>query len=103
MRAYVGLESAPSEQERVDLAMRELERTGAFDRSWLMVASPTGTGYVNYAAPSILEFLTRGDCAKCRDAVLGAPFTALARPRQGGTAAREDVVQGDRGAVCAVS
>ena len=43
--------------------MRELERTGAFDRSWLMVASPTGTGYVNYAATSILEFLTRGDCA----------------------------------------
>ena len=63
VRAYVGLESAPSEQERVDLAMRELERTGAFDRSWLMVASPTGTGYVNYAAASILEFLTRGDCA----------------------------------------
>ena len=63
VRAYVGLESAPSEQERVDLAMRELERTGAFDRSWLMIASPTGTGYVNYAATSILEFLTRGDCA----------------------------------------
>jgi len=43
--------------------MQELERTNAFDRSWLMVASPTGTGYVNYAAVSILEFLTRGDCA----------------------------------------
>jgi uncharacterized membrane protein len=28
-----------------------------------MLASPTGTGYVNYAAVSILEFLTRGDCA----------------------------------------
>ena len=36
--------------------MRELERTGAFDRAWLMVVSPTGTGYVNYAAVSILEF-----------------------------------------------
>ena len=63
IRAYVGLESAATEQERVDLAMRELERTGAFDRAWLMIASPTGTGYVNYAAASILEFLTRGDCA----------------------------------------
>jgi uncharacterized membrane protein len=63
IRAYVGLESAPSEQERVDLAMRELERTGAFDRQWLMIASPTGTGYVNYAAVSILEMLTRGNCA----------------------------------------
>jgi uncharacterized membrane protein len=63
IRAYVGLESAATEQERVDLAMRELERTGAFDRAWLMIASPTGTGYVNYAAAAILEFLTRGDCA----------------------------------------
>jgi len=63
IRAYVGLESASTEQERVDLAMAELERTGAFDRSWLMIASPTGTGYVNYAAVSILEFLTLGDCA----------------------------------------
>jgi uncharacterized membrane protein len=63
IRAYVGLESAQTEQERVDLAMQELERTGAFDRSWLLVASPTGTGYVNYAAVSIVELLSRGDCA----------------------------------------
>jgi uncharacterized membrane protein len=63
IRGYVGLESAATEKERVDLAMRELERTDAFDRAWLMIASPTGTGYVNYAAAAILEFLTRGDCA----------------------------------------
>jgi uncharacterized membrane protein len=63
VRVYVGLRSAPTEQERVDLAMRELERTNAFDRSHLMLVSPTGTGYVNYAAISALEFLTRGDCA----------------------------------------
>ena len=63
IRAYVGLESAPTEEERVELALRELDRTGAFDRSWLMVVSPTGTGYVNYAAVSTLEFLSRGDCA----------------------------------------
>ena len=28
-----------------------------------MVASPTGTGYVNYAAVAALEMLSRGDCA----------------------------------------
>ena len=28
-----------------------------------MVASPTGTGYVNYAAVTALELLSRGDCA----------------------------------------
>lgn len=63
IRAYVGLESAPTEDERVALAMAELERTGAFERSWLMFTSPTGTGYVNYAAVGALECLTRGDCA----------------------------------------
>jgi uncharacterized membrane protein len=63
VRVYVGLDSAPDEQARVDLAMAELERTNAFDRAYLMIVSPTGTGYVNYAAVSALEFLSRGDCA----------------------------------------
>ena len=63
IRIYVGLTTAATEEERVDLAVAELERTGAFDRPWLMVVSPTGTGYVNYAAAGALEFLTEGDCA----------------------------------------
>jgi uncharacterized membrane protein len=63
IRVFVGLESAADEEARVDLVMRELERTKAFERRWLLVASPTGTGYVNYAAASILEHLSRGDCA----------------------------------------
>jgi uncharacterized membrane protein len=63
IRVYVGLTTADTEEERVDRAVAELERTGAFDRPWLMVVSPTGTGYVNYAAAGALEFLTAGDCA----------------------------------------
>jgi uncharacterized membrane protein len=63
IRVYVGLQSADGETERVALALAELERTGAFERDWLMVVSPTGTGYVNYAAVSALEFLSRGNCA----------------------------------------
>ena len=43
--------------------MRELERTNAFDREWLLIDLPTGTGYVNYAAVSVLEMLARGNCA----------------------------------------
>ncbi len=62
-RLYVGLESAGTEAARVELAMQELDRTHAFERAWLMVALPTGTGYVNYAAASTFELLTRGDCA----------------------------------------
>jgi uncharacterized membrane protein len=63
VRVYVGLESAPSESARVELVLDELERTDAFSRSWVMIASPTGTGYVNYAAVAALELLSRGDCA----------------------------------------
>ena len=63
VRVYVGLGSADTPDGRVALAMQELERTAAFDRSWLLVDLPTGTGYVNYAAVSALEMLTRGDCA----------------------------------------
>jgi len=63
IRAYVGLKSAATEEERVALAVAELERTGAFDRSWLMITTPTGTGYGNYAAAGTLEFLSLGDCA----------------------------------------
>jgi uncharacterized membrane protein len=59
----VGLQSAETEEERVALAIDELERTGAFDRSWLMITTPTGTGYGNYAAAGTLEFLSLGDCA----------------------------------------
>lgn len=63
IRVYSGLACAETEEERVALVLDDLERTGAFERSWLLVASPTGTGYVNYAAVTALELLSRGDCA----------------------------------------
>ena len=63
IRVFVGEDSAPSEVERVNLAVEELERTGAFDRSLLMVISPTGTGYTNYVAVESAEYMTLGDMA----------------------------------------
>ena len=42
VQVFVGLDSAPTAQERVDLALAEMERTGAFDRSLLVLVSPTG-------------------------------------------------------------
>ena len=63
IRVYVGLESAPKEYERRDLVLRELQRTGAFDRELLMVISPTGSGYVNYVAVEAAEYMTRGNIA----------------------------------------
>lgn len=61
-RLYVGLESAETEEDRVALALTELDRVDAWSREWLMVVLPTGTGYVNYVAASVLEMLTMGDC-----------------------------------------
>ncbi len=63
IRVYVGLDSAPTEEERVQLAIAELERTGAFERKLIIAVSPTGTGYVNYTAIGCAECYTRGDCA----------------------------------------
>jgi uncharacterized membrane protein len=63
VRAFAGLASGPTVDERVDLVMEDLARLGAFERSVLCVASPTGSGYVNYVAAETLEYLTRGDCA----------------------------------------
>lgn len=63
LRLYVGLGSAPDDAGRVALALAELERTGALDRSLLVLCSPTGSGYVNHTAVSAWEYLSRGDCA----------------------------------------
>jgi uncharacterized membrane protein len=60
---YVGLDSAPTPRERVELAMAEIDRTGALDRSLLVLISPTGTGYVNYVASAALQYLALGDVA----------------------------------------
>jgi uncharacterized membrane protein len=63
IRAYVGLDSAPTMEARIKLMLDELRRTEALDRGLLLLVSPTGTGYVNYAAIEAAEYLTRGDIA----------------------------------------
>lgn len=62
-RVYVGLNAAETIADRVALALRELERVGAFERSVLIVVTPTGTGWVDPAAMSAVEYLHRGDVA----------------------------------------
>jgi uncharacterized membrane protein len=62
VRAFAGLETAENIDVRVDQLMADLERLGAWERSVLCFASPTGTGYLNYVAVEALEYFTRGDC-----------------------------------------
>ncbi|WP_297103979.1 alpha/beta-hydrolase family protein [uncultured Devosia sp.] len=63
LRTYVGLRSAPTAQDRAQLALAELVRIGAFERSVLVLVMPVGTGWVDPAAIDTLEFLHHGDVA----------------------------------------
>jgi uncharacterized membrane protein len=63
IRVYAGLRSGGSPDERAALAVRELERTGAFRREVLAVVTVTGTGWVDPDAASSLEYLHGGDTA----------------------------------------
>ncbi|MGV9540971.1 alpha/beta hydrolase [Nocardia beijingensis] len=63
IRAYVGLESVEGGQEPAELAVSELERTGAFDRKALVVVTTTGTGWVNSLAAGAIEYMYDGDTA----------------------------------------
>ena len=66
IRTYVGFDSEPLYPTgRAELALAELARTGAFDRSHLLLVSPTGTGWVDHTLIEAAEFLTRGDIATC--------------------------------------
>ncbi len=60
---YIGLDSAPTIRARVDLALAEMDRVGAWDRSMIVLCSPTGSGYVNYCATAAASYLTLGDVA----------------------------------------
>ena len=66
IRVFIGYNSEPMySMGRTEIAMAELERTGAFDRSNLLLVSPTGTGWVDQTMIESAEFLTKGDIATC--------------------------------------
>ncbi|HEX6257174.1 MAG TPA: alpha/beta-hydrolase family protein, partial [Euzebyales bacterium] len=66
IRTYVGFNSEPVYQSgRAELALAELDRTGAFDRSHLLLVCPTGTGWIDQTMIEATELFTRGDIATC--------------------------------------
>ena len=66
VRTYVGFNSEPLYQSgRAELALAELDRSGAFDRSHLLLVCPTGTGWIDQTMIEAAELFTRGDIATC--------------------------------------
>ena len=63
IRVFVGVRSAPTVEARAELVVRELERTGAFDRSLLVVWVPAGSGWMDPNASIAIEQLYAGDTA----------------------------------------
>ena len=96
IRVYVGLNSAEDPEARAQLALDELIRVGGFDRAVLIVAVPTGTGWMDPAATDTLEYLHGGDTAivAVQYSYLTSPLSLLFEPgfaMQSGRAVFRDV------------
>lgn len=63
IRVYAGLQTAETAERRAEVAVAELERTGAFEREILLLVAPTGTGWIDPYAVSPLEYMYNGDTA----------------------------------------
>lgn len=90
IRVYVGLNSAKTIAERVSLALAELQRVGAFERSVLIIITPTGTGWVDPGAIDTVEYLHRGDIASVavQYSYLASPISLLVEPENGAETAQ---------------
>jgi len=63
LRVYIGLAAGETSADRAELALEELKRIGAFERKVLIVATPTGTGWLDPGAVDPVEYLHAGDTA----------------------------------------
>ena len=79
IRVYVGRANGDTPQERSELALAELKRQGAFERSVLVVTSPTGTGWLDPGSHDPLEYMHGGDIATvaAQYSYLQSPYALL--------------------------
>lgn len=90
IRVYAGLNVASKPKQRAELALEELKRQNGFDRSVLVIVTPTGTGWVDPAAMDGLEFLHDGDVASIamQYSYLNSPLSLLFQPEYGAESSR---------------
>ena len=61
VRLYVGMQQAQTPEERVEIALAELDRVDAWARPHLVIYGVTGTGWVDPDAINSIEAVTGGD------------------------------------------
>lgn len=91
LRVYVGLRTKETTEQRAQLALDELIRVGGFKRSVLIVATPTGTGWLDPGAVDTVEYLHNGDTAtvSIQYSYLPSWITILVDPQRSRVAGRE--------------
>lgn len=90
IRVYIGLNAADTAEDRARLAFDELIRLGGFDRQVLVVAMPTGSGWLDPGGMDTLDYITRGDVATVavQYSYLPSPVSVVVDPTQGVAEAR---------------
>ncbi len=90
IRVYIGMHASDSFEARAYLALEELRRVNAFDRSILVIITPTGTGWVDPNAIDPLEYLHHGDVASvaAQYSYLPSPLSLIAEEEYGADMAR---------------
>ncbi len=90
IRVYVGMHASEDFDERADLALRELVRVGAFERSILILITPTGTGWIDPGSIEPIEYLHRGDIASvaAQYSYLPSPLSLIAEEDYGSEMAK---------------
>lgn len=85
IRVYVGLNAAGGPEARARLAFDELMRLGGFEREVLVVAMPTGSGWLDPGGMDALDYITRGDVATVavQYSYLASPVSVVVDPAAG--------------------
>jgi uncharacterized membrane protein len=85
IRVYVGLNAADTPEARAQLAFDELQRLGGFDRSVLVIAMPTGSGWLDPGGMDTLDYIAQGDVAtvSVQYSYLPSPVSVVVDPAKG--------------------
>lgn len=85
IRVYAGLAQAETAEQRAQVALAELKRVGGFERKVLIIALPTGTGWLDPGAMDTVEYMHNGDIATVavQYSYLQSPLALILETRSG--------------------